>query len=312
MRRPLFLLFVNAAICLIVLMMLVQSVAVLQLLAVADVLNGTVEASSGATNPFHLLHQGDVIRTGDTIRSGADGTAEFRWIDGTRLRLEPNSEITIRHYSLNLKRHAQNSEFALARGKVFVRIPQKLSENSRFAIVTPGATTNVRGTIFSVTANEGETEVAVWKGSVDVADAKNVQQQAVPAGELLSAGEGTWHLFDAHSRLAQNATRDFRPLTNIVTPSLEARLLLSEMVHRAPKTARQSGLLLGQAEAGDRVFVNGQEMTVRGDGGFSARVTLQNGANLFTLTAIDRHQATRTVRLNAELPMPGSSLSSSK
>ena len=311
MRRPLFLLFVNAAICLIVLMMLVQSVVVLQLVAVADVLSGLVETRSGA-EPFHTLSQGDLIRTGDTIRSGQNATVEFRWIDGTRLRLEPNTEITVRRCSMNLKQHAQNSEFQLARGKVFVRIPQKLSANSRFAIVTPSATTSVRGTIFSVSANENETRVAVWKGLVDVADAKNAQEQLVPAGELLSASENTWRLFGSRSQLAQNATRAFQPLANIVTPSLEAHFVMKSTVRRAPQSTNQSALLVGQAEAGDRVLVNGQAVSVRGDGGFSMRVRLQSGANAFTLTAIDRHGATRVLLLNSPVPLPLASNFSSK
>lgn len=191
MRRPFFLLFTNACILIVVLMMLMQSVAVLQLLAVADVLQGTVQVRSGATQPFRILQPGGVIKTGDTIRSGADGTAEFRWLDGTRLRIQPNSQITIRRSSLNLKKRAQTSEFLLTSGKIFVRIPQKLNATSRFEIDTPTATTTVRGTIFSVSADDSETKVAVWKGRVDVSDARNDQVQIVPAGQLLAASAGT-------------------------------------------------------------------------------------------------------------------------
>lgn len=296
MRRPFFLLFTNACILIVVLMMLMQSVAVLQLLAVADVLQGTVQVRSGATQPFRILQPGGVIKTGDTIRSGADGTAEFRWLDGTRLRIQPNSQITIRRSSLNLKKRAQTSEFLLTSGKIFVRIPQKLNATSHFEIETPTAMTTVRGTIFSVSADDSETKVAVWKGRVDVSDARNDQVQIVPAGQLLAASEGTWHLFDSQSTLAKNATREFGPLLNIVTPSLRARLVLSEMVRKDAAVSTHPAVLVGQAEAGDRVLVNGREVPVRGDGGFRCRVALQKGDNFFVIGAIDRHQATRTLR----------------
>ncbi|HVF85040.1 MAG TPA: FecR family protein [Abditibacteriaceae bacterium] len=298
MRRPFFLLFVNACILIVVLMMLVQSVAVLQLLAVADMLQGTVQVRSGATQPFRELQPGGVIRTGDTIRSGADGTAEFRWADGTRLRLQPNSEITIRRSSLSLKKRSQNSEFLLASGKIFVRIPQKLDAASRFEIDTPTATAKVRGTVFSIAANNGETKVAVWKGRVDVADAREEQVQAVPEGQLLSAGEGRWHLFNAQSTPAKSATREFGSLANIVTPSLGARLILPEMVCKDAAVCTRPAVLVGRAEAGDRVLVNGRDVLVRGDGGFRFQIALQKGNNTFVIAAHDQHGATRTMRQN--------------
>ena len=296
MRRPFLLLFINACILIVVLMMLVQSVAVLQLLAVADVLQGSVQVRSGATQPFRTLQVGGVIKTGDTIRSGMDGTAEFRWADGTRLRLQPDSEITVRRSSLSLKKRSQNSEFALASGKIFVRIPQKLNDLSRFEIDTPTATATVRGTVFSIAANQGETKVAVWKGRVDVADARKEQIQIVPEGQLLAAGEGTWQLFNAQSPPAKNATREFGALASIVTPSLRARLVLTEMVRKDAGVCTRPAVLVGRAEAGDRVLVNGRDVPVRGDGGFRCRIALRKGHNLFVIAARDQHGAARTVR----------------
>ncbi len=297
-RRPFFLLFTNACILLIVLMMLMQSVVVLQLLAVADVLSGTVEVRSGATGAFHAIQRGEFIRTGDTIRSANDGTAEFRWIDGTRLRVEPNTQITVRRCSINLKKHSQNSDFALTSGKVFVRIPQKLSANSRFSISTPGATTTVKGTIFSVEAGAGKTEIAVWKGRVDVSEEGGARLKAVPEGELLSANGENWRVFDARSAVAQSANGAFRPLTNIIFPSLRARLDLSAQVRTDAAVTTRGAWLIGRAEAGDRVLVDGRAARVRGDGSFSRRVVLKKGANAFLLTAIDRHDATRTLVLS--------------
>lgn len=294
--RPFFLLFTNACILLIVMMMLMQSVVILQLLAAVDVLHGTVEVRSGNTNPFHTLHQGEFIRTGDTIRSGDDGTAELRWIDGTRLRVQPNTEITIRRCSMNLKKRSQNSEFNLLKGKVFVRIPQKLSESSLFSITTPTATATVRGTVFSVSADDVQTKVAVWKGRVEVADERGASLQAVPEGQLLSAGSQTWHLFQSSSRLAQRANGEFRPLSNIISPSLRARVIPNDNA-KTELNGKKRARLVGRAEAGDRVLVDGQEVYVRGDGGFSYRINLKSGANVFNVTAIDRHDASRALRV---------------
>ncbi len=233
------------------------------------------------------------------MRSASDGTGEFRWIDGTRLRVEPNTEITIRYCSMNLKRHAQNSEFNLSRGKVYVRIPQKLGTSSRFAIVTPSATTCVRGTIFSVSSRDRKTEVAVWKGSVEVS--KDAQTTFVPAGEMLSANENVWQAFDAHSPSARDATRSFQSLTSIIFPSLKAHLR-HDSLRRSPNSRQFAKTLIGQAEAGDRVFLDAKEIFVRGDGGFAQRVALENGDKTHVLTAIDRHGARRVLQLRFTTP----------
>lgn len=96
------------------------------------------------------------IHSGDTLRSGADGSATIEFADGSLLLLQPNSELEMDSLGSFDASGMVDTSVRLKKGRVENRVaPQK--PDSRYRIITPAAVAAVRGTEFRVGAdNNGD------------------------------------------------------------------------------------------------------------------------------------------------------------
>ena len=279
MRRPFFLIFVNLSILLVLLAMLTQSLFVVQRVAVTEDLRGHVDVQRGGRGAFAPLSKDGLIKTNDVVRSAQDGAAEFRWPDGTRMAITPGTQLTIKKVSFNAAARADNSEFKIADGKIFVRITKGLAPDSKFEVETPTAVASVRGTIFSVEVEDEKTQVAVYKGEVKVSSGAEKPRAIAPGEIAISARDG---VLETRADASQNAV--FEAQKNIVTPELEARAVAT----RDSKTH----LVIGQSEVGDTVTVDGKEARVLANGAFRLPLPAKNS---YVVKTIDKHGATVTI-----------------
>lgn len=275
MRRPVFLIFVNAMILIVVFALLTQSLFVVQRLAQARAVAGRVEVQGGGRGAFRLLATNDFVRSGDIVRTASDGVAEFVWAGGTRWKAMPNTLIKIKKATASRK--AETSQLEMASGKVFVRIARELGPSSRFEIQTPTAVASVRGTIFSVEVQGGQTQVRVWKGTVALSD-KSGQKALIEPGQQGSASEA------AIATRPDAQSSDFAAQPSIVRPQLEAGV-------RA--LGAGEALVWGTTEAGDALTVNGQSTRVLGNGAFRLKMSVPRDGKI-TIVASDKHGATST------------------
>jgi hypothetical protein len=305
MRRPALLIFVNFAILMVVFAMLTQALFIVQRVAVTDELSGHVDVQRGGKGSFKPLSKNSFIKTNDVVRAEGDGMAEFKWSDGTRLRLTPNSQLTIKKVSYNSLKKADSSQFKLTSGKVFVRIVKSLAPNSQFEVETPTAVAAVRGTIFSVEVKNGKTEVAVYKGEVKVSTrgGKEKQEETIKPGEVVQSSQPGMLKTEPSSVQAS----EFESQPSIVRPELSADI--------KPLQDGGGAMLTGQTEAGDKVTVNGRPVRVFGNGMFRMRLdagACHNNSN-FVITTTDRHGAqatlTRALATTASVATPGAPLS---
>jgi hypothetical protein len=132
------------------------------------------------------------IRSGDRIRTGADGRVQLRFSDGALISLQPDSDFRVESYAFEAAR--QRGWFELVQGSmraVSGRIGKRDREDWRLR--TPTATIGIRGTVFSV-EHAGCTDacpagvepglfVAVHAGRVAVSNAAGSVE--VPAGRSL-------------------------------------------------------------------------------------------------------------------------------
>lgn len=289
MRRPVLLIFVNAMILIVVFALLTQSLVIIQRLAKADKISGLVEVSRSDKGEWKPLDNGGLIKTGDRVRSGNDGTAEFRWADGTRWKIMPATEIKVGKSTHNMVQKADQSQLQLMTGKVFIRIIKALQPTSKFEVETPTAVAAARGTVFSVEVKNGKTSVAVLKGEVQVssAGAGDIAEDTITSGKAaVSAYAGELHQENAASELAAFASQ-----TSIVQPDLSAQ------------TKPISGnriLVSGTTETGNKVTINGKKVRVLGNGQFRYRALAEN-TSVFTIISTDKHgvRATRVLRCNS-------------
>lgn len=89
------------------------------------------------------------LRSGDRIRTGADGHIQLRFTDGALISIHPDSDFRIERYAFDPVN--QNSFFELAKGAIRTvsgRIGKRDREDWR--LKTPTATIGIRGTEFTV------------------------------------------------------------------------------------------------------------------------------------------------------------------
>lgn len=283
MRRPIFLILINAMILLVIFALLTQSLVIVQRLAVVDSVAGIVEVQRNGRGEFRVLAQRDFVKTGDIVRSSHNGNAEFAWADGTRWKMMPDTQLRVKKATSNLVRHADNSQLELERGKVFLRVTKQLGANSQFSVQTPHAHVDVTGTVFSVAEQKNGTRVEVFKGAVRVQSlAKNSRVQSVAPDKYALIGDTiqSWPADD-------NMSATFQQHSNIALPQLDASLQ-----HNNDGTCIISGI----TESGDRVTINGESVRTLGNGVFRRKMS-RPPSGQFIVIATDIHGATRVQTL---------------
>lgn len=282
MRRPTLLIFINAMILIVIFTLLTQSLVIVQRIAKADKVSGTVEVRRSNKGEWKELSQRGLIKTGDVVRTGPDGQAEFKWADGTRWKVMPSTEIVVKKSTYNMVKKADQSQLTLNSGKVFVRIIKALQPASQFEVETPTAVAAVRGTIFSVEVKNGKTEVAVFKGKVKVtsdSDDRHEENVITPGVTAVSTAPG-----DLLQQKAATTTAEFKKQSSIVQPALDASL----------KTMEGGDLFVtGNTEAGNALTVNGKKVRVLGNGTFRFR-TPAKSTSAFTVVSTDKHGESAT------------------
>jgi hypothetical protein len=111
------------------------------------------------------LGAGDRVDAGRVIVTGPDGWAQFRVADGSTFEVYPNSRVTFRANTGNLR-----DLLDVWLGRIRVHIQRFQGQPNPNRIHTPTAVISVRGTTFDVSVNDDDetTVVAVEEGSVAV------------------------------------------------------------------------------------------------------------------------------------------------
>jgi len=187
MRKASFVIILAFAFLLGLLLLLTQSVSVLQRVARVSEVSGTVNITRKGEEDAQPLGERRLVQAGEQLSTGAEGRCTLNWIDGTRIRMEPHTKLTVQKCQVH--KGAEQSAFRLDIGKIWIRVLRVLSQQDKFQISTPIATAGVRGTMFAVeVAADGSTEISVYEGQVTVAsDSGEVK---VDANKIARLGSG--------------------------------------------------------------------------------------------------------------------------
>jgi len=99
---------------------------------------------------------GDVVHSGDQLRTGEDGGLEVRFASGNSLQMMSGVRLTV----LVTKKLDEMNIFQrilLEAGKIITRVKEVTGRSSRFEVKTPSAVAAARGTVFRVGLDEEET-----------------------------------------------------------------------------------------------------------------------------------------------------------
>ena len=109
------------------------------------------------------------LEQGDKIRTGKDARAEILMDDGSMVKLEEESELTIKALSADYQKKSISASLFLFFGRMLSNVAKFTSRKSRFDVHTPTLVAGVRGTEFIVETTDSEqTDVGVFDGKVAV------------------------------------------------------------------------------------------------------------------------------------------------
>ncbi len=111
---------------------------------------------------------GDVLITGDGIRTGADSIADVLYGSEGIIRIQPDSNILL---SSLMDPATGDSQLDMPQGKMYVTL-SKLKKGD-FRVKTPTAVASVRGTSFRITADEKASRLDVVTGAVRINPVQN-------------------------------------------------------------------------------------------------------------------------------------------
>jgi ferric-dicitrate binding protein FerR (iron transport regulator) len=132
--------------------------------ATLTVARGDAKMSLQKDAAFEPAQPGAVLAADARVATGADGSAELLFEDGTAVRVEANSSLTLE--TARQTADAREFSFRLWAGRLLSQV-MKRDTNARYSVRTPTAVAAVRGTEFVADAADGTTGLAVFEGTVE-------------------------------------------------------------------------------------------------------------------------------------------------
>jgi hypothetical protein len=130
-------------------------------------IDGDVEVYNSELDAFEKIRTNHVLVEGNILRTKSNGRAEVKLDDGTLLKLESDTVISLGEFSFN--ENSSSTLLDVFSGSVLMKIT-KLGEGDSFDVKTVSAVAGVRGTEFSVSVSGSEEnaviEISVLEGKV--------------------------------------------------------------------------------------------------------------------------------------------------
>ena len=176
---------------------------------------GTVEMAVKVGVDWKPLAVGGALEAGAAVRTGKDGNAVLRWLDGDAVKLAPETELTF----LSVSKDASGKELTeleLKKGRIFVKTKKLATPDSGLRIVTPTAVAGIRETEFMVEiTDENKATFAVLDGQITV-EAQNITvildasyqisvESTQPPGEIFSIAADLKDRLDDDSHIVGQA-----------------------------------------------------------------------------------------------------------
>ena len=129
-----------------------------------------VLVQKGGENLWLAVEKHMPLEQGDHLKTGAGAFAEILVDDGSQIRLEENSEITLSELSADAQAKSITASVYLWIGRLLSNISRFSNSRSKFEVHTPTVVAAARGTDFAVEVlDTKQTDVGVFDGEVGVA-----------------------------------------------------------------------------------------------------------------------------------------------
>lgn len=272
--------------------MMLQSLVIVQRIATVSEVTGPVYVMTRTAEHFEPLGDRQRVAAGTAVKTGPEGGLTLNWVDGSRVRLGPNTAIRVRKCTLNTSTHSSTSLFDLDVGRIWVRLLPRQHARTRFEVRTPTATAGVHGTVFSVAVDaSGATDVAVYEGHVEVSGKAGAAR--VGAGQEASASHR-----GAPAVASQPDMAAWDQQVGIVGPRLDLDLGPQVSLPAGAQTLTVSGV----SEPGARVTINGTPVALDRRNRFAAEVPIATDTDGMVVVGASDARGATTVRAIATTP----------
>lgn len=207
---------------------------------VLSVFGDVRSSTSGTSGLSGALQAGQTVDEGGELNTGADGHVTVRLVDGTVLRLRPNSRLQLRELRRVRDTPAVQTGARIEQGRVEVEAAPAQAGRPGFRIDTPQGVLGVRGTEFRVgfDAALGLVRGEVLGGAVAFAGRAGSTEQRVDAG--------FGAVIDDSGRVAAPVRLLPGPDTTAL-PALQERLLMRFALPPLPGAAAYRGQIARDA-----------------------------------------------------------------
>lgn len=131
---------------------------------------GEVLIQKGGENLWLPVEKDIPLEQGDHLKTGAKAFAEILVDDGSQIRMEENSEITLSELSADFQTKSITASVYLWFGRMLSNLTRFAHARSKFEVQTPTVVAGVRGTDFAIEVMDTrESDVGVFDGEVVVA-----------------------------------------------------------------------------------------------------------------------------------------------
>lgn len=147
--------------------------------------------------PWSACAIGDILTTGDRIRTQADSSASLMFTDKTVMRLGAGTSVTLIDINETpdgtlVRKLGQES------GRTWSDVTPNPSKPTTFEVHGPNAVAAVKGTAFEVDADTPETDILCWEGEVNCRTSRATAFTRINAGRRFQAGRGAAFDRDEH------------------------------------------------------------------------------------------------------------------
>src|ERR1700677_1600001 len=134
---------------------------------VEDIQGNGVQVLEENSKTWDMAQEGQVLETGDEIRTGSNSQATLTMQSDTQVHLSSNSDLKVGDIEPNTTNGFLSHLVVLA-GIILSDVKKNLLEShSSFEIEANGVVCAVRGTAFEVSNNNGDVETATHEGKVE-------------------------------------------------------------------------------------------------------------------------------------------------
>ena len=152
---------------------------------------GSVEAKIAFTGQTVMVTAGLMLHSGDEIHTSADGNVTVEFGDGSRLLVQANSLLIMDTLSAYGDTHMVDTRLRLQQGRVDSLVTIRQSPRTRYQILTPAASSAVRGTHYrlGMDAADVTARVEVLEGAVELRGARKARTVTSGFGALTETGK---------------------------------------------------------------------------------------------------------------------------